>query len=60
MCRFCHQHGEGKTWYLQAQNYGEDLLSDLNRRRNIRDFVAKVGIFGKQAQVKNISNIRPD
>ncbi len=32
MCEFCHQHGEGKKWYLQAENYAQDLQSDLWRR----------------------------
>jgi hypothetical protein len=31
MCEFCHQHGEGKVWYLQIKNYLTDLLhSDLS------------------------------
>jgi NAD-dependent dihydropyrimidine dehydrogenase PreA subunit len=38
MCEFCHKHGEGQKWYLQAQNYSEDLLSDLRRRKFIEDF----------------------
>ena len=38
MCEFCHKHGEGKKWYLQAKNYSEDLLSDLRRRDFIADF----------------------
>jgi ferredoxin len=38
MCEFCHKHGEGKKWYLQAQNYSEDMLSDLRRRKFIADF----------------------
>jgi len=38
MCEFCHKHGEGKKWYLQANNYSEDLLSDLRRRKFIADF----------------------
>ncbi len=38
MCEFCHKHGEVKKWYLQAQNYSEDLLSDLRRRKFIADF----------------------
>ena len=38
MCEFCHKHGEGKKWYLQAKNYSEDLLSDLRRREFIADF----------------------
>jgi ferredoxin len=38
MCEFCHQHGEGKKWYLQARNYSADLLSDVKRRRMIAEF----------------------
>lgn len=38
MCEFCHKHGEGKKWYLNARNYADDLLSDLRRRRFIADF----------------------
>ena len=38
MCEFCHKHGEGKTWYLRAENYSEDLLSDLRRRGFIEEF----------------------
>ncbi len=38
MCEFCHQHGEGKKWYLQAKNYSDDLLSDVRRRRFVEEF----------------------
>lgn len=38
MCDFCHQHGEGKKWYLDARNYSEDLLSDVRRRGFIERF----------------------
>ena len=38
MCEFCHKHGEGKKWYLKAENYSDDLLSDLKRRRFTADF----------------------
>jgi len=38
MCEFCHKHGEGKKWYLRAENYSADLLSDLKRRKFIADF----------------------
>jgi Pyruvate/2-oxoacid:ferredoxin oxidoreductase delta subunit len=38
MCDFCHQHGEGKKWYLDARNYSEDLLSDLRRRKFVERF----------------------
>jgi NAD-dependent dihydropyrimidine dehydrogenase PreA subunit len=26
MCEFCHEHGEGKKWYLQMKNYSRTLL----------------------------------
>lgn len=38
MCDFCHKHGDGKKWYLEANNYSEDLLSDLRRRDFIKKF----------------------
>jgi ferredoxin len=38
VCEFCHKHGEGEKWYLRAENYSEDLLSDLKRRQFIADF----------------------
>ncbi len=40
MCEFCHKHGEGKKWYLRAENYSEELLSDVRRRRFIKEFFA--------------------
>jgi Pyruvate/2-oxoacid:ferredoxin oxidoreductase delta subunit len=39
MCQFCTQHGDGKKWYLNAENYVADLESDLERRGFIVDFV---------------------
>src|SRR5512142_1736507 len=39
MCEFCTKHGEGKVWYKNAANYGQDLLSDLGRRRYIEGFL---------------------
>ncbi len=38
MCEFCHQHGEGKKWYLNAKNYSADLLADIDRRKFIKEF----------------------
>jgi len=40
MCEFCLKHGEGKKWYLQANNYSEDLLNDIRRRKMIQGFAA--------------------
>jgi len=48
MCEFCHKHGEGKKWYLQAKNYSDDLLSDLKRRKYIADFFAHPEDLTKQ------------
>lgn len=59
MCEFCHKHGEGKKWYLQAKNYSEDLLSDLKRREFITDFLANPQDLSKrfdklaQSQTRN-------
>jgi len=39
MCEFCTTHGEGKIWYKNAANYAHDLLSDLNRRTYIENFL---------------------
>lgn len=40
MCEFCHKHGEGKKWYLRTENYSEDLLSDVRRKRFIENFLS--------------------
>jgi ferredoxin len=39
MCEFCAQHGDGKKWYLAAENYVADLSHDLERREYVIDFV---------------------
>lgn len=39
MCDFCHKHGDGRKWYLQARNYSADLLSDLRRQKIVRDLL---------------------
>ena len=39
MCDFCTKHGEGKIWYKNARNYAADLLSDLQRRHYIENFL---------------------
>jgi len=39
MCQFCVQHGDGKAWYLQAENYVASLEDDLERREYMIDFV---------------------
>lgn len=39
MCEFCTQHGEGKKWYLNVENYSRDLLEQDQRREYIADFI---------------------
>lgn len=43
MCQFCHEHGDGKKWYLKAEHYSEELLNNLERRDFIKDFLQKYG-----------------
>jgi len=43
MCQFCHQHGDGKKWYLKAEHYSEDLLSDMERRSYMNNFIREIG-----------------
>ena len=50
MCEFCHTHGEGKKWYLQAKNYSDDLLSDVRRRKFIEDFLSKPERLAKDVE----------
>ena len=54
MCDFCHQHGEGKKWYLDARNYSEDLLSDLRRREFIKRFFASPDHLAKGERALNV------
>jgi ferredoxin len=46
VCRMCTEHGEGQKWFLRAQNYSDDLLSDLRRRKYIEHFAR-----GQAAQI---------
>ena len=41
MCEFCLEHGEGRKWYLEAKNYGLDLLSDAKKRKAFKKYVGK-------------------
>lgn len=48
MCEFCLKHGEGRKWYLEARNYGEDLLSDANRRKAFERFAQTASTSGAE------------
>ena len=59
MCDFCHKHGEGKKWYLQAKNYAEDLLSDVRRRMFIQGFFADTEPVSESPEAQREPHIRP-
>ncbi len=50
MCEFCHQHGEGQKWYLRAENYSQDLLNDMERRRFLEDFAKYANLSGAKVE----------
>lgn len=50
MCEFCVKHGEGEKWYLQAKNYSDDLLSDVQRRRFIEGFFSDPEALDREIQ----------
>ena len=50
MCEFCLKHGEGQKWYLQANNYSEDLLSDIRRRKMIENFATDIDSTAKSIE----------
>ncbi len=56
MCEFCTKHGEGKKWYLRAENYSEDLLSDLRRRQFVADFFKDPNALG--GKVEKIAGLK--
>lgn len=60
MCEFCHQHGEGKKWYLNANNYAEDLMSDLRRRRFVTRFFENPGHLAKGNRSLAALDVMPD
>jgi Pyruvate/2-oxoacid:ferredoxin oxidoreductase delta subunit len=37
VCEFCHQHGEGKKWYLEMKNYSKELLVEQKRSQYIEE-----------------------
>jgi ferredoxin len=74
MCEFCHKHGEGEKWYLQAKNYSDDLLHDMKRRSFVENLgpnlralmkedekfeqIQKMPAFVKAVLIPHISNRR--
>ncbi|MCK7489850.1 MAG: 4Fe-4S binding protein [Anaerotruncus sp.] len=60
MCEFCHRHGEGKKWYLNANNYAEDLMSDLRRRQFITGFFENPGHLASGNRALAALDVMPD
>ncbi|MDI6784314.1 MAG: 4Fe-4S dicluster domain-containing protein [bacterium] len=52
MCDFCHQHGEGKKWYLTMRNYSQELLAQNGRREFIANFLKYIEEEGGKALAK--------
>jgi Fe-S-cluster-containing hydrogenase component 2 len=46
MCEFCLEHGEGRKWYLEAKNYGMDLLNDTKRQKAFHKFMDRSAASG--------------
>jgi ferredoxin len=42
MCEFCTRHGDGRTWYLRAENYAQELLQDARRARYVEEFIPTI------------------
>ncbi|HZD54691.1 MAG TPA: 4Fe-4S dicluster domain-containing protein [Candidatus Aquicultoraceae bacterium] len=60
MCEFCHRHGEGEKWYLRAENYSEDLLSDVRRRKFIEGFFSDPGRLRESlANLEKLDRVPP-
>jgi ferredoxin len=62
MCEFCASHGDGATWYLNAENYAYDLASDLERRGYVVDFFRS---FDERvprlfSRIERLAEARPD
>jgi ferredoxin len=57
MCEFCTQHGEGKKWYLQMNNYSQDLLEQDGRREYMIEFLNtfEQRVPAETAQVETLS-----
>ncbi len=41
MCEFCHQHGEGKKWYLDMRNYSRELYEQDGRKEYAQNFILR-------------------
>ena len=56
MCEFCVQHGAGKKWYLEAQNYADRLARSQKRELFIKDvFKDYKKMYGRQVRIADIA-----
>ncbi len=58
MCEFCTQHGEGKKWYLNMENYSKELIEQEGRRAYMTEFLNtfEQRTPGEMAQVEALSH----
>jgi len=54
MCEFCHKHGEGKKWYLNASNYAEGLYQDA-AKASLRNVMEPLGQVPPKRQAMEIT-----
>lgn len=52
MCEFCIQHGAGKKWYLEAQNYADKLARSQERELFIKNvFKDYRKMYGRKVRI---------
>lgn len=54
MCDFCHQHGEGKIWYLQAKNYSAALAARAKSTRILK----RITTYALEQGARTEENVR--
>lgn len=54
MCDFCHEHGEGKLWYLQAKNYSAELAERARSKRILK----RITRYAIEEGPKTAANVR--
>lgn len=42
MCDFCHRHGDGEKWYLQARNYSRELAERPQSKKKLEKVIDTV------------------
>jgi len=37
MCEFCEKHGHGNRWYLNPDNYSDEMMADRERQKLVEE-----------------------